>query len=317
MPPLLELEGVTKLYGAHQALGPITVTVPETSMGLLGPNGAGKSTMIRILLGLLKPTTGTVRIRGEEVSPATKAVRRRIGYVPEGESLFPALSGVESVAYAGRLVGMDGTEALKRAHQVLDYVRLGEERYRLVENYSTGMKQRLKLAQAIVHDPPFLILDEPTEGVDPEARLHLLDLISELEKEHGLRILLSTHILPDVERLATHALVLNQGRMVAYGTIEELKKAESKAWIVRVNGPPEKLGAALDRHGIRWEAHAPDIRVETEDPRYVLKLVAEAGLVVRHLAPLTLTLEEAFEQAVGRPIEPAAPEAAAVGGGAF
>jgi ABC-2 type transport system ATP-binding protein len=311
MPPLLELEGVTKLYGAHQALGPVTLTVPETSLGLLGPNGAGKSTMIRLLLGLMTPTTGTVRIRGEEVTPGSKAVRRRIGYVPEGDTLFPGLSGVESVAYAGRLVGMPRAEALKRAHQVLDYVRLGEERYRLAETYSTGMRQRLKLAQALVHDPPFLILDEPTEGVDPEARLHLLDLIAELEKEHGLRILLSTHILSDVERLAEHAMVLNQGRLVAFGTIDELKRAQTKAWIVRVNGAPSVLAKTLDRHGVRWETHAPDVRVEVDDPRQVLRFVSEAGLVVRRLSPLTLTLEEAFDEAIHRE-----PQAAPAGGAA-
>lgn len=300
MPPLLELENVVKFYGPHQALGPVSLTVPDASTGLLGPNGAGKSTMIRLLMGLLTPTSGTVKVLGETISPGAKHVRRRVGYVPEGDSVFPGLSGAEAVAYAGRLVGMRHEDAIKRSHQVLDYVELGEERYRLAEKYSTGMRQRLKLAQALVHDPPVLILDEPTEGVDPEARSHLLDLLTELEKEHGLRLLISTHILHDVERLATQAVVLNGGRVVAQGSLEDLKRAPTTAYVVRVNGSPERLAERLTQAGIAWETYAPGLKVETDDPRMVLKHVAAAGLVVRHLAPVTLTLEEAFEAALTR-----------------
>ncbi|HUR69615.1 MAG TPA: ABC transporter ATP-binding protein [Candidatus Thermoplasmatota archaeon] len=295
---MVELEGVTRSYGAEQALGPLDLTLPEGAVGLLGPNGAGKSTLLRILLGMMPPTTGTVRVLGEEVTPGSTSLRRRIGYVPEGDSLFPGLTGVEATTYAGELVGMRRVDALKRAHEVLDYVQLSEERYRFVEGYSTGMKQRLKLAQALVHDPELLILDEPTEGVDPEARRRLLELIHALEKEHGMKLLVSTHILPDVERLATHALVLNVGRVAALGSLEELKASSTKAYFVRVNGAPETLTAHLDARGIKWERHHPNVRVDVADPREVLKLVREAGLVVRHLTPVTLSLEEAFEQAV-------------------
>ena len=298
MPPLVELDNVVKLYGPTQALGPLTLTLPEGAVGLLGPNGAGKSTLIRLLLGLLPPTSGTVKVLGEEVGPKAKALRRRIGYAPEGDSYFPDLSGVEAVAYAGRLVGMHRADALQRAHQVLDYVELGEERYRAVAKYSTGMRQRLKLAQALVHDPDVLILDEPTEGVDPEARLHLLELIHELVKEHGLQLLLSSHLLGDVERLATHALVLNQGVAAGNGSLEQLKAAPSKAFLVRVNGPTEPLTRRLTEARISWEPMAPNLRVNTEDPREILRLCRESGLVVRHIAPMEFTLTEAFEQAV-------------------
>lgn len=299
MPPLAEFDALIKFYGPEQALGPLTLSLPEGAVGLLGPNGSGKSTLIRLMLGLLKPTSGTVRVLGEEVRPGAKNIRRRIGYAPEGDSYFPELTGVEAVAFAGRLVGMPPADALQRAHQVLDYVDLGEARYRLVQKYSTGMRQRLKLAQALVHDPDVLILDEPTEGVDPEARFALLELIRELVKEHGLKLLLSTHLLHDVESSATHALVLHHGRAVAHGAIADLKAAPSKAYLLRVNGAWDPLLPHLASAGLSFEPMAPNLRVNTDDPRRILEAVAAAGLVVRHLAPLELSLGEAFEQAVG------------------
>lgn len=299
MPPLAEFENLVKFYGPNPALGPLTLTLPEGSVGLLGPNGSGKSTLVRVMMGLLRPTSGTVRVLGEDVAPGSKSIRRRIGYVPEGDSFYPELTGVEAVAYAGRLVGMRGADALQRAHQVLDYVDLGDARYRLVDKYSTGMRQRLKLAQALVHDPDLLILDEPTEGVDPEARGQILQLIQELSKEYGLQMLLSTHLLHDVERLASYALVLNQGQEAAHGTIAELKTAPTKSYLVRVNGSVEPLIQKLSELQVRWEPMQPNLRIYHDDPKEILHWVNDVGLVVRHLAPSELSLNEAFEQAVG------------------
>ncbi|HVM44942.1 MAG TPA: ABC transporter ATP-binding protein [Candidatus Thermoplasmatota archaeon] len=300
MTAMVELEGVTKSYGAEQALGPLDLTLPEGAVGLLGPNGAGKSTLLRILLGMMPATTGTVRVLGEDVRAGSTGLRRRIGYVPEGDALFPGLTGIEATTYAGELVGMRRVDALKRAHEVLDYVQLGEERYRFADAYSTGMKQRLKLAQGLVHDPELLVLDEPTEGVDPQARRHLLDLIAALRTEHGMQLLVSTHLLPDVERVCQSALVLNEGRVAALGTLEELRATSTRAYFVRTNGPHEQLAAHLDARGIKWERAHPNLRVDVADARQVVNLVREAGLVLRHLTPVTLSLEEAFEQAVGR-----------------
>lgn len=301
MTNMVELEGVTKSYGTERALGPLDLTIPEGAVGLLGPNGAGKSTLLRILLGMMPPTSGTVRVLGETVDAKAMALHRRIGYVPEGDSLFPNLTGVEATAYAGELVGMRRVDAIKRAHEVLDYVQLGEERYRLAQNYSTGMKQRLKLAQGLVHDPELLILDEPTEGVDPQARLKLLDLIRALGEEHGMKLLVSTHILPDVERLCSTAIVISGGQVVANGTLEDLKRSSSQAYNVRVNGDPSILTQRLDAAGIAWTRAHPNIRVEMADARAVLAQVSAAGLAIRHLSPVTLTLEEAFETAVSAP----------------
>lgn len=295
---LATFEDVTKFYGPVQALGPITLDIPQRSVGLLGPNGAGKTTMIRLLLGLMPPTSGSLKVLDEDVREAAVGLRRRIGYLPEGDTYFPDKTGVEAVAYAGRLSGMTQADAMQRAHLLLDYVELGEARYRLVEKYSTGMRQRLKLAQCLVHDPELVILDEPTEGVDPEARPRLLELIRDLEREHGLQLMISSHLLHDVEQLADHAVVLHQGRVVADGPIAELKRAPSEAYMVRANGPVEGLTGALEEAGVPYARMDPNVRVDIDDPREVLRVVRDAGLVVRHLAPAELSLEEAFEQAV-------------------
>jgi ABC-2 type transport system ATP-binding protein len=298
-PLLAQFIDVSKNYGAHPALGPITLDLSRGCIGLLGPNGAGKTTFLRLLMGILPPSAGTVKVLGEEVRAGAIELRRRIGYAPEGDALFPGLSGVEAVAYAGRLVGMPKTDALQRAHQVLDYVELGEARYRLVEKYSTGMRQRLKLAQALVHDPELLVLDEPTEGVDPEARNDLLDLIAELQREHGLQLILSTHLLHDVERLATHALVLNRGRVMAHGPLSELKAARRAGLRVRVRGDATAFQERLSAQGIQNAPSGSSVVVQMDDPRAVLQHAKAAGVVVRHVAPLELSLNEAFEQAVG------------------
>ncbi|HMF36811.1 MAG TPA: ABC transporter ATP-binding protein, partial [Isosphaeraceae bacterium] len=171
---LIELDGVTKTYGKVTALRGLSVTLPEGSIGLLGPNGAGKTTMIRSLLGLIAMDAGSGRVLGMDIRTSRMDIRQSVGFVPEDECLFPAVMGVQFVAYAGELVGMQSRDALQRAHEVLDYVGLGEARYRRVESYSTGMKQRLKIASAIVHDPRLLILDEPTNGMDPAGREEIL-----------------------------------------------------------------------------------------------------------------------------------------------
>ena len=294
---MARFEDVSMAYGDVHALGPLTHALEGNCIGLLGPNGAGKTTMIRLLMGLLTPTSGTVTVLGRPVQG--RDVQRRIGYVPEGEAAFPRMNGVQAVAYAGRLVGMPAGDAVQRAHQVLDYVGLQEARYRDVGNYSTGMRQRLKLAQALVHDPELLILDEPTEGVDPQAREHILGLLHELATEYGIRILLSTHLLSDVERMASHVIMLSQGRIVTAGPLEELRRAGSHGHMVRVAGDAGAFTARLAAQGVAWHAVTPDIHVELDDPGEVLAHVRAAGLVVRHLAPAQMRLEQAFEKAMG------------------
>lgn len=303
-PPIAQLNGVVKRYGDHPALGPLTLTLDRGCIGLLGPNGAGKSTLIRLMMGLLRPTNGTVTVLGDEVDPSDHAGRRRIGYVPEGDSRFPGQTGVQAVQFAARLVGMAPAAAVERSHQVLDYVGLGEARYRDADSYSTGMRQRLKIAQALVHDPELLILDEPTEGVDPEAREQILTLIGELVRDHDMQLLLSTHLLHDVERIATHAIILNKGRVVENGPVHALKTGARRGYQLRVDGDSTKLVERLQAGGVTAEWMGNALRVGTDDPTWLLSEVKACGLVMRHIAPVELSLNEIYEAAIARaPLE--------------
>jgi ABC-2 type transport system ATP-binding protein len=202
----------------------------------LGPNGAGKSTLIKSLLGFIAPTTGRMTVFGLDVAKAPLEVRGRIGYMPETDGHIPGMNAVSFVAYCGRLAGLPKADAMQRAHEVLYYVGLGEARYRNVETYSTGMKQRIKLAQALVHDPDLLFLDEPTNGMDPKGRLEMLDLIRDIAHEKQINLILSSHLLPDVEYVCGRVVVLDKGRVAAEGTIGELKGPAGRVFELRVKG---------------------------------------------------------------------------------
>lgn len=301
--PLVEFDNTTRAYRGRRALGPITLRLERGCMGLLGPNGAGKSTMIRLIMGILRPTSGSVRVLGE---PAGRDTHRRIGYVPEGDARFPGLTGVQAVIHAGRLVGMERSAAIERAHEVLDYVGLGEARYRDAKTYSTGMRQRLKIAQAIVHDPALLILDEPTEGVDPPAREEILNMLRDLAREHGTSLIVATHLLHEVEQFATHAVILNAGQLLEHGTLRSLRTARSRGHDLRLDGPPNALMAKLRAAGVSHEWRAPVLRVALDDPAAILRTVAEAGLVIRQIAPVEMNLDEVFADAIGRARAPTA-----------
>lgn len=292
------LEGVVKSYGPVTALGPITLAMDGRCTAILGPNGAGKSTFLRLLLGLTRPQAGTIQINGEPVGPQHPATRRLIGYAPEGQSIFPGMAGWEAVAYAGRLSGLPATDAVQRAHQVLDYVGLHEERYRDAATYSAGMRQRLKLAQALVHDPATLILDEPTETVDPQSRHAILDLIKDLARNQGVRILLSTHLLSDAEAVADEAVVLDRGQVVANGSMQELRRADGEGFVVRVNHDLALLHERLQSRGANCALDGKSLIVRGLPATDIFANAQTLGIVVRHLAPMELSLRQAFQQAV-------------------
>src|SRR3954470_9648000 len=233
---LFQLDGITKTYGSVTALNDLSVSVPTGAIGLLGPNGSGKTTMIRTLLGLIPVDKGGGEVLGMDFRRRQLDIRREVGFAPEDECLFPHVVGVEFVAYAGELVGMSPKDGLQRAHEVLDYVGLGEARYRKVESYSTGMKQRLKLASAIVHDPKLLILDEPTNGMDPEGRQEILALSRDLAINKGMSLLFSSHLLPDVEAVCDYVVVLGSGKVLTEGEIQQLKQVHNRCFEVRVKG---------------------------------------------------------------------------------
>src|SRR5436853_189566 len=246
---LFQFEGVTKAYGAVTALDNLSVAAPPGAIGLLGPNGSGKTTMIRTLLGLIPIDRGSGEVLGMDFRRRPLDVRRAVGFAPEDECLFPRVDGVGFVAYAGELVGMSSKDALQRAHEVLDYVGLGEARYRKVESYSTGMKQRLKLASAIVHDPKLLILDEPTNGMDPAGRQEVLELSRDLAHNKGMSLLFSSHLLPDVEAVCDYVVVLGSGRLLAEGKIRDLKQIHDRCFEVRLKADDTHFASRLVAHG--------------------------------------------------------------------
>src|SRR3954453_4193155 len=219
----IDLQHVTRWYGSYQALRDVSLHLEPGRVGLLGPNGAGKSSLLKILLGLLPPSSGTGHVLGHDLRRAGYELRRAIGYMTEADALVPGLRGAEYVALAGELYGMPRREASRRAHEVLTYLGLEDARYRKVEEYSTGMKQRAKLAQALVHDPPVLFLDEPTSGLDPAGRDAMLRLLLALGRDHGKSFILSTHLLGDVERVCETVLILHQGRVLRQGGVAELR----------------------------------------------------------------------------------------------
>jgi ABC-2 type transport system ATP-binding protein len=301
---LFQLESVTKTYGAITALNNLSVAVPAGAVGLLGPNGSGKTTLIRALLGLITIDQGSGEVLGKDFRRRQLDVRREVGLAPEDECLFPRTSGVEFVAYAGELVGMGTKDALQRAHEVLDYVGLGEARYRKVESYSTGMKQRLKLASAVVHDPKLLILDEPTNGMDPAGREEVLELARDLARNKGMSLIFSSHLLPDVEAVCDHVVVLGNGRLLAEGKIRDLKQVHDRCFEVRLkadDGPfarrLEALGCAAERRDDRLLVRLP----EGESPQLLWRAAAEQGQQIRYLRPQRSTLEEVFLKAVEQP----------------
>src|SRR5258705_8298343 len=234
--PVVTLEGVTVTYGTNRALSDVTSSFARGAVGLLGPNGAGKSTMIKALLGFLVPERGRMRVLGIDVAEAPLEIRARVGYMPESDAHIPGMNAVSFVAYCGELAGLPRVDAMQRAHEVLFYVGLGEARYRHVDTYSTGMKQRIKLAQALVHDPDLLFLDEPTNGMDPKGRDEMLELVRDLGHNKGVSLILSSHLLPDVEYTCDHVVVMDKGQVAAQGPIEELKGPAGRVYELRVKG---------------------------------------------------------------------------------
>jgi ABC-2 type transport system ATP-binding protein len=303
--PVVSLDNVTVEYGRNRALNGVTATFGSGAVGLLGPNGAGKSTMIKALLGFIVPKQGQMRVLGLDVAASPVEVRARIGYMPENDSHIPGLTAVQFVAYCGELAGLPRADATQRAHEVLYYVGLGEARYRNVETYSTGMKQRIKLAQALVHDPDLLFLDEPTNGMDPKGRDEMLELIRDLAHNKSVNLILSSHLLPDVEYTCEQVVVMDKGRIAAAGPIDALKQPRGRVYELRVKTQGDLDGFFDHLRAAGLECHSTDddvVRVFVPGEggaRKLFALSASAGVQVRHLRPSVPTLEDVFAHAVG------------------
>jgi ABC-2 type transport system ATP-binding protein len=301
---LFQLQDVTKTYGAIKALDQLTASVPTGAIGLLGPNGSGKTTMIRTLLGLIPVDHGSGEILGMDFRRQQLDIRTAVGFAPEDECLFPQVVGIEFVGYAGELVGMSAKDALQRAHEVLDYVGLGEARYRNVDSYSTGMKQRLKLAAAIVHDPKLLILDEPTNGMDPAGREEILELARDLAHNKGMSLLFSSHLLPDVEAVCDFVVVLGSGKVLTSGKIQELKQIHNRSFGVRLKTDSSAFADRLIALGCTAEVHDGLLRVqipESASLQLIWDVARQQQQQIRFLRPQRSTLEEVFLQALEKP----------------
>jgi len=248
--PLVDIQNLSRSYGHVQALRDVTLLLEPGTIGLVGNNGAGKSTLLKVLLGLLAPDNGGGTILGCDIRHATRTLRGRVGYMPETAATVPVLKGVEFVTLAGDLYGMPHRDARRRAHEVLNYVGLGELRYRRLEEYSTGNVQRLKLASALVHDPQLLLLDEPTNGLDPDGRLAMLQLIEDLITETGKSVILCTHLLPDVERLCQQIVVLHKGTVIRSGTMASLRAAVANRYELTWQGQGEAFLDGLRAAGV-------------------------------------------------------------------
>jgi ABC-2 type transport system ATP-binding protein len=305
----LDLRDLSHYYGAFPALQGVTLQLPPGRVGLLGPNGAGKSTLLKILMGLIPPSSGTgwvfdVPLADDRDPAANRRLRQLIGFMPEADALIPGLTGLEYVALAGELYGMPRAQAQRRAHEVLGFLGLEEARYRPVEGYSLGMKQRVKLAQALVHDPVVLLLDEPTSGLDPAGRDAFLRLIEELGRDHGKSVLLSTHLLADVQAVCEYVVILAGGRVRGEGTVSQLCARRHDRFRIRYQGDPQRFRQALQAKQIRLleEADAGEFRVAVPDNwtnRRFFELALATGGVIRCLVQDDETLEELFLRLIG------------------
>ncbi|OGD17694.1 MAG: hypothetical protein A2Y69_04575 [Candidatus Aminicenantes bacterium RBG_13_59_9] len=300
---IAEISDLHFSYGSVRALDGINLNLGEGAVGLLGPNGAGKSTLLRILLGFLAPQRGSGRVLGFDIRLEQNRIRRHVGYMPEDDCLIPGMDAVTFTAHFGELSGMPRQEAMKRAHDVLYYVGLGESRYRKLEEYSAGMKQRLKLAQSIVHDPRLLFLDEPTSNLDPQGRKEILELIQDISSKKDIHVLISSHILPDIETVCSEVVILNKGRLAAQGKLDELRELNYRLYEIRIKGDGEGFGAKIRALGCRVEetedklikAYVPaDL-----DTREIFRVAREENVQVRHFVRSRTSLEDLFAQSVG------------------
>lgn len=304
---VIDLENITVEFGKQRVLDGVSVQFEGGSMGLLGPNGAGKSTLLKTMLGFIRPATGTGNVLGMDILSQQLGIRQKVGYMPENDCHIPGMNAITFVAYAGQLTGMKPKDAMRRAHEILYYVGLGEARYRSVETYSAGMKQRIKLAQALVHDPQLLFLDEPTNGLDPKGRVEMLELVRDISTSKDINVILSSHLLPDVEWVCRDALVIHKGRRLAAGKIEDLKRSTGAVFECRVKGDLDSFRRGLETLGCQCLVGEDGIlKIQLKEGlsgRVLLQTARDRQVQIRHLVPLRHSLEEVFLEVIGERIE--------------
>lgn len=304
--PLVSIRNLTVRYGAFTALNQFSCNINEGCTGLLGPNGAGKTTLLKTILGFIQPTEGTGDILGLNLSDRSREIRQRIGLMPEQDCHIPGLTAVGFVAYAGELAGMPSDQAIRRSHEVLEYAGLGEARYRNVETFSTGMKQRIKLAQAMIHGPKLLLLDEPTNGLDPRGREEMLELISDISKNKGVNVLISSHLLPDIEKVCDQVVVVMQGRLVKEGSVKELRSIQGEPLDVDLKEvSPEFETAIKELGGQIWPVSLGSYRIlfvgeRQQSIQRIMQAGSKSQAQIRGVKVAQRSLEEVFLSAVNQ-----------------
>ncbi|MGD0301423.1 MAG: ABC transporter ATP-binding protein [Bryobacteraceae bacterium] len=301
MTPVIELEGLGVRFGKRDILKGLTCSLSGRTIGLLGPNGAGKSTLINTLLGFYQPSAGTARIFGYDIRTQTKQIRSVVGYMPENDAFIANMTAVSFIRFMGELSGLPSEAALERAHESLFYVGLGESRYRRVGTYSLGMKQLAKLAQAIVHGPKLIILDEPTNGLDPPARQRMIRMIKEMRQVHDVHIVLCSHLLRDVEEICEEVLILKDGRIVHYSNLEEERRANRHFVEMEPVGDSAAFALALEGMGCECALSANRLKAVLSDGmeiRDIYRLAAERQIQLRRLNYRRDTLEDIFLKAM-------------------
>ncbi len=302
MQPVIELDGLSVRFGKLQALRELTGAFSGRAIGLLGPNGAGKTTLIHTLLGFYEPSAGTGRIFGQDIRRNDKAARSLIGYMPERDSFISGMSAVRFVRMMAELSGLPPAQALERAHEALFYVGLGEARYRMLESYSLGMKQRAKLAQALVHGPRVLFLDEPTNGLDPPGRERMISLIKDIRDSGDVHVILSSHLLRDVEDCCEEVLILKDGAIARYCNLEEERRTNRKFLELELAGDVDTYVASVEALGCESARHGkrrlklilpPDLPI-----RELYRLAAEQNIQIRHLDYKKDSLQDIFLKAM-------------------
>ncbi len=295
--PVITARNLCKMYGPHLALDDVNLEIPSGAVGILGPNGAGKSTLFKCLLGLIKTTSGDGTVLGYDIRTEGDMIRSRIGYMPEYDALDPGLAAIDQVRYAGELLGMNPAHATRRAHEVLEYVGLKDQRYRKIETFSTGMKQATKLACAIIHDPEILICDEPTNGLDQRAREFMLQTLRRTVSEGGRSVLMSSHVMDDIQDVCDRIVMIHKGKIVVQRRIEDLAKQVDREIEISVWGGASRMQAALEGRGFEVRRLGRVLRVGRVDDSTtfsILEAAVEAGVQVRQMQEYEPDLEDIF-----------------------
>jgi len=299
---IIEAVNLSKTFGSHRALAGVNLRVPPGTIGLLGPNGAGKSTFIKCLLNLESPTAGSAQVLGRDIRASNRSSRERIGYSPERDCHIGGMAGCEYVTYCGQLSGMSFRAARQRTHEVLDLVGMGQERYRPVDTYSTGMRQRVKLAQALVHDPDLVFLDEPTNGLDPSGREHVLNLIGSLWKELQISVVICSHLLRDIERVCDRVIIIAQGQVVEHDSLESLRGRNRRVIELNPSAEKERFVSALTQAGkppLRLSNGRLRVESDSGSIEWILQLIQQHGLPPAEIAANPDALHELFLAAIG------------------